>query len=223
LKKIAFVVIVLLAVFSSATIVRVNSATGPSMHFSPDTLTVPPNTPFVLNLTINNVVNMRAWDIVLIYGNIITLNSVDTINDTVFTDGPGLAIVKIEVVNSTHYFAEIARTTESIVPGSGTGSALVARLNFLAVSIGTTEVVCTSAEAMDSDMISTPMALATATITVAQPTPPPSKTVGGWSFSVANTAFPASDIGLAIAIIAVLLTITTAVYFKGIKRRKEKQ
>jgi hypothetical protein len=229
LKRIVFaVMLVLLAVFSSATIAKVNSATGASIVISPDTTTSPGST-FVLNLTINNVNDMRAWDVVLVYSKIITLDLVDTINDTTFTDGAGLAIFNTEDVNSTYTWSDIARTTLSVVPGSGTGSGLVAQLTFLAVSNGKTtiDIALANSEIMDSNMRDiTPITATTPTITVAtpQPTPPP-RSVGGWSFSVAKDPFAAPYIGLvSIAIIAVGVAITTtAIYFKGIKRRKEKR
>ena len=205
------IMLMLLAVFLSTTI-EVNSATGASIVISPDTLTIPPNTSFVLNLTINNVADMRAWPVTLVYQKIITLISVD-MNDTDFTDGTGLAIFRQEDYNSTCYRFYVARTLLDIVPGSGTGSGLVAQLNFLAVSNGVTTIDWIEYEI-------NPITVAIATITVATPQP---RSVGGTSFSLAKAAFPAPYIGLASAIIAVVAISATTVYFKGIKRRKEKQ
>ena len=226
MKRIVFgimVMLMLLAVCSSTTIIKANSATGASIVISPDTTTSSAST-FTLNLTINNVINMRAWEVTLVYQKTIILNSVDTVNDTTFTDGPGLAIVKTEDYNSSWSYADIARTTQSIVPGSGTGSGLVAQLHCLAASIGTTTIDCISCEIMDANGNDiTPVTVTTPTITVAPVQPTPTSTVGGWSFSVVKADSPVSYIGLASAIIAVVAIIATTIYFKGIKRRKEKQ
>jgi hypothetical protein len=225
LKRIALgIMLMLLAVFLSTTIVRVDSATGASIVISPDTTTSPGST-FVLNLTINNVIDMRAWEVTLVYQKIITLTWVDTINDTTFTDGAGLAIFKTEDYNSSWSWADIARTTLSTVPGSGTGSGLVAQLHFTAVSTGTTAIDCISSEILDSNGHDiTPITVTTPTITVATPQPPPKpSTVGGWSFTVAKAGSPDARLASIAIIVTTAAAITTAIYFKGIKRRKEKQ
>jgi hypothetical protein len=102
----------------------------------------------------------------------------------------------------------------------------VAQLNFLAASEGTTAINVIEKEIMNSktENIASSVTVTTPTITVAtpQPTPPPAA-VGGTSFSVAKAVFPAPYIGLASAILAVVAIIATTIYFKGIKRRKEKQ
>lgn len=219
------IMLMLLAVFLSTTIVEVNSAAGASIVISPDTLTIPPNTSFVLNLTINNVDGMRAWSVTLVYQRIITLTWVDTMNNTDFTDGAGLSIFKQEDYNSSCYMSDVARTTVDIAPRSGTGSGLVAQLFFLAVSNGVTTIDCIDYEMMNSSSRNneiTPITVARplATITVATPQP---RSVGGTSFSLAKAAFPAPYIGLASAIIAVVAIIATTIYFKAIKHRKEKQ
>lgn len=220
--------LMVLAVYSSTTIVKVNSATGASMVISPDTTTSVDST-FTLNLTISNVNDMRAWDLTFRYSKIISLNSVDTTNDTTFTDGAGLAIIKANGdYNSSCYDCDIARTTLSIVPGSGTGSGVVAQLHFTATSTGTATFERISAEIMDPNMNEiTPITVTFPTITVATAQPSTPKTVGGWSFSDIKTG-SVSDIGLAalaaIVIIAVFaMIIATTIYFKGIKHRKEKQ
>jgi hypothetical protein len=217
-----------LAVYSSTTIVKVNSATGASMVISPDTTTFP-NSTFTLNLAINNVKGMRAWDLTFRYSKIISLNSVDTINNTDFTDGDGLAIIKTNGdYNSSCYECDIARTTINIVLTSGTGSGVVAQLHFTAASTGTVTFECISVEIMDPNMNEiTPITVTFPTITVATAQPSTPKTVGGWSFSDVK-AGSVSDIGLAalaaIVIIAVFaVIIATTIYFRGIKRRKEKQ
>jgi hypothetical protein len=231
LKRIVFgIVLMLLAVYSSAAILKANSATGTSIVISPDT-TTPPNSTFMLNLTINNVADMYAWSVTLVYQKIITLNSIDTINNTAFTDGTGLAIFKTEDYNSSYYRSYIARTLLDVTPGISrpgvTGSGLVAHLNFMAASTGTPAIYSSNSEIIDSKGNAiTPITVTTPTITVAivqpPPSPPPPSTVGGWSFSVAKAS--ARDIDLvSIAAIAVFAIIAPAIYFKGLKRRKEKQ
>lgn len=185
----------------------------------------------MLNLTIDNVVDMYGWTVTLVYPQIITMNGVNTINGTDFTDGNGFAFFTQSVYNSTYFQTYIARTLLNDEPGVSqrpgvTGTGLVAQLVFEAISIGTAPVSCTYYEIVNSqDLDITPITVTTATITVATPvTPPPSpKTVGGWSFSVAKATFPAPYIGLALAMIAAFAIIATTIYFKGIKRRKEKQ
>jgi hypothetical protein len=225
LKKIAFVVIMLLAVFLSTTI-EVNSAAGASIDISPDRLTVPVNTSFVLNLTVDNVADMYAWTVTLVYPQIITMTGVNTINDTAFTDGSGFAFFTQSVYNSTYYQVYVARTLLSPNTAGVTGSGLVAQLVFEAISIGTAPISCTYSEMVNSqDIDITPVNVATvlAIITVAAAPVAPPSTVGGWSFSVAKTVFPTPYIGLALAMIAAFATIATTIYFKGIKPRKEKQ
>lgn len=222
------IVLVLVAVYSSIAIVKVNGATGASIVMSPDTTTSIGNI-VLLNLTINDVTDMRAWNIGLVYQKIITLSLVDTINNTAFTDGPGLVIYKQEDYNSSCYYLNLARTTIDIVPGAGTGSGLVARLYFLAASNGKTAIspVNTETEILNSNTQEiTPVTVTTPTITVAAPQPSPQpKPVGGNSYSVVKpAAFPAAYIGLALtAIFATTAIIATTIYFKGIKPRKEKQ
>jgi hypothetical protein len=222
------IMLMLLAVYAS-TIMAANSATGASIVMSPDTATSP-NSTFMLNLTINNVNDMRAWNLALVYQKIISLNLVDTINNTVFTDGSGLVIYKQEDFNSTYYYCTVARTTIDVVPGMGTGSGVVAQLNFFAVSNGKTTIsaIDSETELLNSQVqLITPVTFTGPTITVAtpQPTPPPKPSaVGGTSFSLATAASSTAYIGLAsITIIAVVAIIATTIYFKGIKRRKEKQ
>jgi hypothetical protein len=232
LKRIVFVMVVmLLAVFSSGTIAKVNSATIASIVLLPPDTTTSPGSTFVLNLTINNVADMYAWSVTLVYQKIITLNSIDTINNTAFTDGSGLAIFKTEDYNSSYYRSYIARTLLDVTPGISrpgvTGSGLVAHLNFMAASTGTPAIYSSNSEIIDSKGNAiTPITVTTPTITVAivqpPPSPPPPSTVGGWSFSVAKAS--ARDIDLvSIAAIAVFAIIAPAIYFKGLKRRKEKQ
>jgi hypothetical protein len=223
LKRIVFgIVLMLLAVYASATMVKVNSATGASIVISPDTTTSPGRT-FMLDLTINNVADMRAWSVTLVYQKIISLNLVDTINNTDFTDGTGLAIFKQEDYNSSCYTSYIARTTLGIVPGSGNGSGLVARLNFQAISDGTTAINCIDSEIMNSKTLWTdigPVTVTTPTITVVTPQPSQKpSTVGGFSYSVAKD--PASNIGFALTALGAIV-IPASIYL-GIKRRKEKQ
>jgi hypothetical protein len=224
LKKIAFVVIMLLAVFLSTTI-EVNSAAGASIVISPDRLTVPLNTSFVLNLTINNVADMYAWTVTLVYPQIITMTGVDTINGTAFTDGSGFAFFTQSVYNSTCFQTYIARTLLSPNTAGVTGSGLVAQLEFEAISTGTAPIVCTFAEIVNSQDQDIPITatILLAIITVAAAPAAPPSTVGGWSFSVAKTAFPTPYIGLALAMIAAFVIIVTTIYFKGIKPRKKKQ
>lgn len=230
LKRIVFgIMLMLLAAYSSTAIFKANSATAVSIVISPDT-TTPPSRTFMLDLTINNVADMYAWSVTLVYQKIITLNWVNTINDTAFTDGTGLAIFRQEDYNSTCYRSYVARTLLNVVPGTPhagiSGSGLVAQLNFLAASEGTTAINVIEKEIMNSktENIASSVTVTTPTITVAtpQPTPPPAA-VGGTSFSVAKAVFPAPYIGLASAILAVVAIIATTIYFKGIKRRKEKQ
>jgi hypothetical protein len=220
------IMLMLLAAYSSITLVKADVT---SIVISPDT-TAPPNSTFMLNLTINNVNDMYAWSVQLVYQKIISLNLVDTINNTAFTDGTGLAIFKQEDFNSSCYTAYVARTLLDITPGVSrpgvTGSGVVAQLNFFAALNGTTAISCISSEIINShggDI--TPITVTTPTITVAtpQPTPPPPKpgAVGGISFSLAK---PSTDIELAsiLAIIACVAIMLPAIYFKGIKRRKGK-
>jgi hypothetical protein len=221
--------LMLVALYSSATIVKATSATGTSIVISPDT-TTPPNSTFVLNMYITNVTDMYAWSVTLVYQKIISMISVDTINGTDFTDGTGLAIKQQEDLNSSHYITYVARTLLDIGPGilrpGVNGSGLVAQFNFIAVLNGATAINCISSEILDSHSKPiTPITVTTPTITVAivQPPPsPPPSSVGGWSFSVAKAS--ARDIDLvSIAAIAVFAIIAPAIYFKGLKRRKEKQ
>jgi hypothetical protein len=228
LKRIVFgIMLMLLAVCSSTIIVKVNSATVPSIVLSPQDTTVAPNGTFTINMTINDANNMRAWWVQLVYQKIINLTSVDTINGTTFTDGPGLVIAKQEDLNSTYYVSELARAALSELNSTeGTGSGLVAQLHFVAVSIGNTAITSDHASMMNStsqfeDIFPT---VTTPVVTVAVPTPPPpTQTVGGNSFSLAITKAASQApywIGLASAIVAIM---ATAIYFRGIKRRKEKQ
>jgi hypothetical protein len=224
LKRIVFgIVLMLLAVYSSATIVKVNSATGASIVISPDT-TTSPSTTFMLDLTINNVADMYAWSVTLVYQKIVSMNLVDTINGTDFTDGTGLAIFKQEDYNSSCYRSYVARTLIDVTPGTRrpgvTGSGLVARLNFVAALNGTTAIECTGSEILNSQSNPiTPITVTTPTITVAtpQPSPPPSS-VGGFSFSVAKAP---ANIGFALIGVGAIV-IPVSIYL-GIKRRKEKQ
>ena len=222
------IVLMLLAVYAS-TIIAANSATGASIVMSPDT-TTSPNSTFMLNLTINNVNDMRAWNLALVYQKIISLNFVNTINNTVFTDGSGLVIYKQEDYNSTYYYCTLARTTVDVVPGMGTGSGMVAQLNFFAASNGKTTISAIDSETqlLDSQIRPiTPVTFTGPTITVATPPPPPpppKQTVGGTSFSVAKRPSLVPYVGLAlIAIFATTAIAATTIYFKGAKRRKEKQ
>jgi hypothetical protein len=219
------VMLMLLAVYSSTTVLKANSATDPSIVISPDRLTVPPNTSFVLNLTINNVADMCGWTVTLVYPQIITMTGVNTINGTAFTDGSGFAFFTQSVYNSTCYQTYIARTLLSPNTAGVTGSGLVAQLEFEAISTGTAPIVCTFAGIVNSQDQDIPITVTflLAIITVAAAPVAPPSTVGGWSFSVAKTAFPTPYIGLDLAMIAAFAIIAITVYFKGIKPRKEKQ
>lgn len=219
----------LLAVYSSTTILKANSATNASIVISPDTSTAP-SSMFMLNMTINNVADMYGWTVTLLYPKIITMTGVNTINGTDFTDGNGFAFFTQAEYNSTYYQTYVARTLLNDEPGISqrpgvTGSGLVAQLEFEAISTGTTPVYITYSEIVNSqDVDITPITVTTSTITVAVPvTPVTPKTVGGISFSLANAASPATIDLASIAIIAAFAIIATTIYFKGIKRRKEKQ
>jgi len=230
LKKIILgIMLMLLAVYSSTTILKANSATSASIVISPDT-TASPSGMFMLNMTINNVVDMYGWTVTLVYPQIITMTGVNTINGTAFTDGDGFAFFNQTAYNSTYFQTYVARTLLNDEPGGRpgvTGSGLVAQLEFEAISIGTAPISCTYYEIVNSqDVDITPITVPAvlAIITVAVPvTPVTPKTVGGTSFSLANAASPPTIDLASIAIIAAFATIATTIYFKGIKRRKEKQ
>jgi hypothetical protein len=231
LKRIAFgILLMLLTLYAGTIMVKANSATDASIVMSPPNITVPRGSSFTLNLTINDVTDMYAWSVTLVYQKIISMNSVDTINGTDFTDGTGLVIFKQEDFNSSYYRSYTARTLLDVTPGTShpgvNGSGLVAQLNFIAVSVGTTGVYSVDSEIINSqskDITPTNLTTLLATVTVVEPSPQPSRAVGGFSFSLAKTASPALYIGLASAIIAVVAIIATTIYFKGIKRRKGKQ
>jgi hypothetical protein len=177
----------------------------------------------MLNLTINNVADMYAWSVTLVYQKIISLNLVDTINNTDFTDGTGLALAKQEDYNSSCYRSYVARTLLDVTPGSPrpgvNGSGLVARLNFIATLNGTTAIDCIDSEILNSQSKDITHTVTTPTITVATAQPPPKpSSVGGFSFSVAKA--PASNIGL--ALIVGFAIVIPSIYL-GIKRRKKKQ
>ena len=224
-KIIVFGIMLMLLAVYSGTIIAANSQTGASIVITPDTTATPGST-FTLAINIENVNDMRAWNIALVYQKIINLNTVNTINNTVFTDGDGLVIYQQEDFNSSYYYLNVARTTTDIVPGMGNGSGLVAQLNFIAVSNGVTKIsfVNSETEMLDSQSHDiAPITVAGPTITVATPTPPPKPSaVGGISFSVATRVTSLTPY-VCIALIAIIAIAATTIYAKGTKHRKEKQ
>jgi len=229
-KLIVFgIMLMLLAVYSSATIVA-NSQTGGSIVISPDT-TAAPNSTFMLNLTINNVANMYGWSVTLIYQNIISLDLVTGVSTTAFFNSANAFVsFEQEDFNSSYYRGYVFGTLLNGTPGS-TGSGLVAQLNFATTSIGTVAISCVDSEVENNltQPVSSPITVTTPTITIATPppTPPPTppttpSSVGGISFSLAKP--PTFDyLAPILAIIAFVAILLPTVYFKGIKRRKEKQ
>lgn len=215
------IVLMLLAIYASTAIVA-NSATGASIVISPDT-TAAPNSTFMLNLAINNVADMYGWSVTLVYQKIISLNLADAVNSTFF-NGTFHSFLQ-EDYNSSCYKAYVFETLLNGAPAV-TGSGSVAQLNFFAALDGTTAISCIDSEIVNyqGKDVSTPITVTTPTITVAtpQPTPPPKPSaVGGISFSLAK---PSTDIELA-SVLAIIFvaTILPTIYFKGIKRRKQKQ
>jgi hypothetical protein len=230
LKRIAFgILLMLLTLYAGTIMVKANSATDASIVISPPNTTVPRGSSFTLNLTINDVTDMYAWSVTLIYQKIISMNSVDTINGTDFTDGTGLVIIEQQDYNSSYYECIVARTLLDVTPGvtrpGTTGSGVVAQLNFIAVSVGTTGIYSVDSEIINSqskDITHITLTTLLATVTVVEPSPPPSRAVGGFSFSVYKPASLAPYVGLAL-ITAIIATVATAVYAKRAKRRKDKQ
>lgn len=209
------IMLILLAICSSTTMVA-NSATGASIVISPDTTTSPHGT-FMLNLAINDVADMYAWSVTLVYQKIIDLNFVVAVNSTTFFNGAFISF-KQEDYNSSCFRGYVFETLLNGAPGV-TGSGLVAQLNFIANSNGVTAISCIDSEILNSQSKDiTPITVTTPTVTVATAKPSP---VGGISFSVAKPAFPVPYIGL--ASIAIVAIVAATIYFKGIKRRKEKQ